>query len=900
MGATSSAPVTGRGIAVLLAVVVSSVLLLSGGRAAAQSPGDGITWILEDVTFDTGATASGSFRFDATTNTYSNFDITVTGSPVNGAANTYRFINPSSRGNADFMSAVTSSEPDLTGARVIGLTFDTPLTDAGGVVDIRIASSSFQANCATANCSPPQGPIDFTQTGRVATADTTAPDTTITSGPTDPNLLVGSFVFTGNDDRSGPLTFECRFNGGPYEACTSPYEAEIPVTLLQGAPPFVFPVDIRAIDAAGNVDPSPARYDWSVDPQPGFINITVDTVPDGPQDFVFDISYVSDPNLPGQLPATIILDDDDDETRSNVFRSDTLREGSYTFSQPPVAGYTTEIDCAETDAVNSPTTISGNTVVVGLNFGETVDCTVTNTLDPDTVAPVATPTTDPAANANGWNNTDVTVTWNWADEAGTVRSGIDPANCEQTTTSSGEGSIDITATCADLAGNVGTARVSVEVDQTAPDSTITAGPPATSVTADATFDFFAADTGSGVAGLECQVDGSGFAPCTSPVSLIGLANGGHTFEVRAVDIADNVEPTPVSFTWTVDVPPADATPPAAAPTLAPAANDAGWHDADVTATWNWTDEGSGVDPANCTTTSTSTGEGDIELTAECADLAGNTGAASVTVRVDTTAPTVALTSTPPATSISDAATFEFSGSDTGSGVAQFECQLDGGGFGPCSSPLPLAGLAEGPHTLDIRAADVAGNTGSAASYTWTVLMPAVPFAVCGGFEVFETSPGVYEAPGFAGNLIVGTDGRDVLAGTDDPDLILGLRGADSIWGRGAVDVICGGRGADIINGGGDDDRLHGQAGADIVNGNGGDDLLFGGGAGDILNGGRGRDVVYGGAGADELRGGRGNDDLFGQGGPDWIDGGRGRDACNGGGGIDAAVRCEQHVSIEVS
>src|SRR5690606_10383328 len=34
----------------------------------------------------------------------------------------------------------------------------------------------------------------------------------------------------------------------------------------------------------------------------------------------------------------------------------------------------------------------------------------------DETAPTASPTAAPPANANGWNNTDVTVAWNWTDE----------------------------------------------------------------------------------------------------------------------------------------------------------------------------------------------------------------------------------------------------------------------------------------------------------------------------------------------------------------------------------------------------------------------------------------------------------------------------------------------------
>ena len=87
-------------------------------------------------------------------------------------------------------------------------------------------------------------------------------------------------------------------------------------------------------------------------------------------------------------------------------------------------------------------------------------------LSSETTAPTASPTQSPAVNGLGWNNTDVTVTWNWSDEEG--GSGIDNAACTTSSTSTGEGEITLTATCNDLAGNEGSASYTVKVDQTLP------------------------------------------------------------------------------------------------------------------------------------------------------------------------------------------------------------------------------------------------------------------------------------------------------------------------------------------------------------------------------------------------------------------------------------------------
>ena len=84
----------------------------------------------------------------------------------------------------------------------------------------------------------------------------------------------------------------------------------------------------------------------------------------------------------------------------------------------------------------------------------------------DITPPEADPTQSPGSNAFGWNNSDVTVTWDWFD-AGV---GIDEANCPESTTSSGEGDpIDLEETCSDLSGNEHTESWSVKVDKTKPD-----------------------------------------------------------------------------------------------------------------------------------------------------------------------------------------------------------------------------------------------------------------------------------------------------------------------------------------------------------------------------------------------------------------------------------------------
>jgi hypothetical protein len=70
--------------------------------------------------------------------------------------------------------------------------------------------------------------------------------------------------------------------------------------------------------------------------------------------------------------------------------------------------------------------------------------------------------------------------------------------------------------------------------------------------------------------------------------------------------------------------------------------------------------------------------------------------------VDTTPPTLELTAGPAALTNDSRPTFAFGADDAG---ASFGCSLDGGAFAPCTSPHAVGPLADGVHTLQLRATD---------------------------------------------------------------------------------------------------------------------------------------------------------------------------------------------------
>lgn len=84
-------------------------------------------------------------------------------------------------------------------------------------------------------------------------------------------------------------------------------------------------------------------------------------------------------------------------------------------------------------------------------------------------------------------------------------------------------------------------------------------------------------------------------------------------------------------------------------------------------------------------------------------------------------PTTTILSPPPTSTSSTSATVGFS---SGTANATFACQVDGGASLPCTSPLSLSGLAEGPHSVSVQAVTPAGIVGPAVLADWTVEITA--------------------------------------------------------------------------------------------------------------------------------------------------------------------------------
>jgi Ca2+-binding RTX toxin-like protein len=95
----------------------------------------------------------------------------------------------------------------------------------------------------------------------------------------------------------------------------------------------------------------------------------------------------------------------------------------------------------------------------------------------------------------------------------------------------------------------------------------------------------------------------------------------------------------------------------------------------------------------------------------------------------------------------------------------------------------------------------------------------------------------------ASTQVDGSDGADVITGSQLPDVINGEIGADVITGGDGNDTISGGIGADDISGGNGNDILDGGVGADPIDGGAGNDIISGGIGADPMNGGLGTDTL---------------------------------------------------------
>ncbi|HEX8688772.1 MAG TPA: hypothetical protein VF729_00855, partial [Solirubrobacterales bacterium] len=266
-----------------------------------------------------------------------------------------------------------------------------------------------------------------------------------------------------------------------------------------------------------------------------------------------------------------------------------------------------------------------------------------------------------------------------------------------------------------------------------PNTTIGTKPSNPTKSTSASFTFTA--TPSTGASFECKLDAEpSFTACTSPKEYTGLSETTHTFEVRAVNSA-GPDPSPASHQWRVDLTAPTATiltqPPDPSPgnsvKFTYSANEGGSSFQCSLELVGEADSFSSCPLMGKTYSGLTDGEYTFKVQAK--DLAGNEGTPdSFSWEVDNslndiTAPETTIVGSPPNPSTSPNASFAYSSNEAGS---TFECKLDGGAFVGCDPEgVTYFGLANGPHSFQVRARDSIGNLDATpAGYSWDVAVPA--------------------------------------------------------------------------------------------------------------------------------------------------------------------------------
>lgn len=252
-----------------------------------------------------------------------------------------------------------------------------------------------------------------------------------------------------------------------------------------------------------------------------------------------------------------------------------------------------------------------------------------------------------------------------------------------------------------------------------PVAAITDGPAAASSSATGLFRF-EADVPE--ATFECRIvgSGSGWRACTSPAAFSGLADGPHTFEVRAVLPGSQPGPS-ADRGWTVDTTPPEvslaggpgAVTSAGSATFTIAVGEPG------ATTECRLDEGAWTGCADQVTYD-DLADGEHVLRVRAIDAVGNTGFARRDWTVDRTPPMTTLTAVPDASTTAFQARFEFAADEP---VTGFECRIDGGEWKACSSAHRITGLGRGAHDFAVRATDRVGNVGQPAAHRWRIVAP---------------------------------------------------------------------------------------------------------------------------------------------------------------------------------
>jgi hypothetical protein len=423
-------------------------------------------------------------------------------------------------------------------------------------------------------------------------------------------------------------------------------------------------------------------------------------------------------DVAGNSEAASTLDIRIDKTPPDVNGlTDPLPNAHGWFGSPVVVSFTASDEAGGSGLATSPAAVSVDTEgsaqeIVGVaedNAGNITSHPVT--LNIDLTPPGIVASADIPPNGNGWNNTDVRVSFDATD----ALSGL-ASNTPETVVSTEGANQQIVGTATDRAGHTASASMVLNIDKTAPQITAAANV-APNIngwnSGDVVVSFAASDALSGLVSSPADVN----------VSTEGAAQ---SIARSAEDLAGNT----ASASLLLNI---DKTAPLIAFSSRTPANGAGWNNSDVTVAWTCNDAVSGTVADQVSQSLAAEGAGQNAV-GTCADRAGHTASDTQSgINIDKTSPANQI-ATP-----AHGAAYELNASVT----TAYSCVDTLSGVSSCAGPVPSGAALDtatvGAKTFTVSSTDAAGNPG-VTSHAY-----AVQYAFSGFSNPIAALPGVNKA-----------------------------------------------------------------------------------------------------------------------------------------------------------
>ncbi len=194
--------------------------------------------------------ASRSFTVDSLAPDAPTIETSTPASPANDN-------DPELVGSAEAGSTIriykAATAADCTPANLAATGTEAAFAGAGLTVSVADDTTTTSGRRPPTPATPPMlGPVHYTE-------DSTAPETTIDSGPAgETSDSTPTFTFSSSEPGS---SFQCRFDAAPSAPARAPATPTPPPALTEGAHSF----EVRATDQAANTDQTPASRSFTVD-----------------------------------------------------------------------------------------------------------------------------------------------------------------------------------------------------------------------------------------------------------------------------------------------------------------------------------------------------------------------------------------------------------------------------------------------------------------------------------------------------------------------------------------------------------------------------------------------------------------------------------------------------------